>query len=108
MYIGYGDCMKIIIRNQEYKLIKNYRDCFDLAEITEKLNDVDYFDNYDYILGDYAYDKLRLKGFYKKENSEVKNINNYENIEKYIENYCSYGCKYYILEKEIVESKSSK
>ena len=91
--------MKIIIRNQEYSLIENYRDCFDISEITEKLVDLDYFDEYDYILGDYAYDKLRLKGFYKKENKNSKAINNYENIKKYIEDYCSYGCKYFILEK---------
>ena len=63
--------MKIVIRDQEYKLIENYRDCFDLSLISEKLNDVDYFDTYDYILGDFAYDKLRLKGFYKKDNEKL-------------------------------------
>ncbi len=91
--------MKIVIRDQEYKLIENYRDCFDLSLINEKLNDVDYFDTYDYILGDFAYDKLRLKGFYKKENENANKINSYENIKDYIENYCSYGCKYFVLEK---------
>lgn len=91
--------MNIKIRNNDYNLIENYRDCFDQSEITEKLSDVDYFDDYDYILGDYAYDKLRLKGFYKKDNKNQKSINNYENIKEYIENYCSYGCKYFILEK---------
>lgn len=91
--------MKIVIRNQEYNLVENYRDCFDISEINEKLTDVDYFDEYDYILGDYAYDKLRLKGFYNKDNKNSKEINSYENVKKYIENYCSYGCKYFILEK---------
>ena len=87
------------MRNQEYSLIENYRDCFNATDVNEKLNDVEYFDNYDYILGDYAYDKLRLKGFYKKDNKNTTDINNYDNIKKYIENYCSYGCKYFILEK---------
>ena len=91
--------MKIIIRNQEYKLVENYRDCFDLSLVNEKLNDVDYFDTYDYILGDFAYDKLRLKGFYKKDNTNANKINSYDNIKDYIENYCSFGCKYFILEK---------
>ncbi len=91
--------MKIVIRNQEYNLIENYRDCFNATDVNEKLNDVEYFDNYDYILGDYAYDKLRLKGFYKKDNKNTTEINNYDNIKKYIENYCSYGCKYFVLEK---------
>ena len=91
--------MQIIIRNNEYKLVENYRECFDLEEVRQKLEDVDYFDTYDYLLGDYAYEKLRLKGFYKKDNAQASNINNYENIQNYIENYCSYGCKYFILEK---------
>lgn len=91
--------MKIVINDIEYKLIENYRDCFDLNEIKEKMADTDYFDNYDYILGDYAYDKLRLKGFYSKDNKNANKINNYDDIKEYINNYCSYGCKYYILEK---------
>ncbi len=91
--------MKITINNNEYELIENYRDCFNYDEIKEKMNDTDYFDNFDYILGDYAYDKLRLKGFYDKKNNNVSEINNYENINKYIEEFCSYGCKYYIIKK---------
>ena len=95
------------INDQKYNLVENYRDCFDLTILKEKLNDIDYFQEYDYILGDYSYEKLRLKGFYKKDNKNVKEINNFENIKKYINNYCSYGCKYFILEK-ISESKSIK
>ena len=91
--------MKILIKDKEYKLVENYRDCFDINAVNEMLKDVDYFDEYDYILGDYAYDKLRLKGFNKKENEAVNNINNYEKIKEYIDNYCSYGCKYFIIEK---------
>ena len=91
--------MKILINSNEYELIKNNRDSFDYEEIKNKLVDVDYFDKYDYILGDYSYDKLRLKGFYDKNNSEVNESNNYENIDNYINNYCSFGCKYFILKK---------
>ena len=91
--------MKNKINDIEYKLIENYRDCFDLNETIEKMNDTDYFNDFDYILGDYSYEKLRLKGFYKNTNKNVKNINNYDKIKEYINEYCSYGCKYFILEK---------
>ena len=46
--------MKIILNNIEYELVDNHRDCFDLTSVTEKLTDTDYFDDYDYILGDYS------------------------------------------------------
>ena len=91
--------MKMNINGNEYEIIENYRECFDLDEIKEKMNDTDYFDSFDYILGDYSYDKLRLKGFYDRDNKNTSDINNYDNIKKYIEEFCSYGCKYYILKK---------
>lgn len=90
----------IVINEIEYELIENYRDCFVLEEVKEKLNDTDYFNNFDYILGDYSYEKLRLKGFYKKDNKNVTKVNNFDNVKDYIDNYCSYGCKYFILEKK--------
>jgi uncharacterized protein YutD len=87
--------MKLL--EQEYKLIKNNKDCFNLEEIEEKITD--YFKDYDYIVGDYAYSKLRLKGFTKKFNKLNRDINDFENVDKYIKENCAYGCKYFILEK---------
>ena len=59
----------------------------------------DSFEEYDYILGDWAYGKLRLKGFCNKKNKIFKKINNYENIKDYIKNDCAYECKYFVLQK---------
>ena len=87
--------MKLL--EQEYKLIKNNKDCFNLEEIEEKITD--YFKDYDYIVGDYAYSKLRIKGFTKKFNKLNRDINDFENVDKYIKENCAYGCKYFILEK---------
>lgn len=87
--------MKLL--EQEYNLIKNNKECFNLEEIEEKITD--YFKDYDYIVGDYAYSKLRLKGFTKKFNKLNRDINDFENVDKYIKENCAYGCKYFILEK---------
>ncbi len=87
--------MKLL--EQEYKLIKDNKECFNLEEIEEKITD--YFKDYDYIVGDYAYSKLRLKGFTKKFNKLNRDINDFENVDKYIKENCAYGCKYFILEK---------
>ena len=56
--------------------------------------------DFDYIFGDWAYGKLRLKGFYKKDNKKVTKINNIEDLDKYIKNNCAYNCKYFLLEKK--------
>ncbi len=80
-----------------YKIIKDNRDAFNEEEFLEKCTD--YFKDYDYIVGDIAYSKLRLKGFNKKDNKNFNNINDYKNVDKYIEENCAYGCRYFILEK---------
>lgn len=88
---------KIILNNKEYKLINEYKNGFDYDELVSKYTD--YFDDYDYIVGDWAYNKLRLKGFCKKENELLNNINDYCKIEDYIKNNCAYDCKYFVVEK---------
>lgn len=85
------------IENNTYELIKDYKNAFDLDAIKERYTE--YFEDYDYILGDWSYGKLRLKGFCNKENSKFKEINNIENIDQYIKNNGAYDCKYFILKK---------
>lgn len=87
----------LIINDQKFELIENVKDAYDLEEVSNKLTD--YFDDYDYILGDWSYGKLRLKGFCKKENPRFNNINNYDNKDLYIKNECAYGCKYFVIER---------
>ena len=87
------------INNQDYKLIKNYRDAFDIEEVKDKITD--YYDDYDYIVGDIAYNKLRLKGFYSEKNKKVKGLNNIKNLDNYLKDFCAPDCKYFVLEKVI-------
>lgn len=87
----------IIVNDKEYKLIENIKDAFIKEETESKMTE--YFDDYDYILGDWSYGKLRLKGFCKKDNKKLNKINDFENKENYIKNNCAYECKYFVLEK---------
>ena len=88
----------IEVLDNKYKIIENKEECFSKEEFKEKITD--YFKEFDYIVGDYAYSKLRLKGFNKKGNKYINTINDFNNLEKYIKENCAYGCKYFILEKE--------
>ena len=85
------------IRGFSYEVIKNVGECFSLEETLEKVTD--YFDSYDYIFGDYSYDKLRLKGFYHKENQKCQEINNIQKLNTYIQDYCAFECRHFLLEK---------
>ena len=90
--------MEITINNQVYEIVKNEKDAIDVELLKDKITD--YYDSYDYILGDWAYGKVRLKGFNDKGNKNFKAINDYRNIDKYIKDYCAYGCRFFILKKK--------
>ena len=51
---------KVKLNDKEYELIRDYKNGFIKEDVIQKLTD--YFDDFDYILGDWAYGKLRLKG----------------------------------------------
>lgn len=89
--------MEIVIRSKKYKVVKDYGETVKTVNLEELVTD--YYDNYDYIVGDWAYGKLRLKGFYNHDNKLVKKYNDYDLVEDYINNNCAYGCKHFILEQ---------
>lgn len=94
--------MKFIeVENNKYELIKNYKDGFNLDDFINHYTD--FFSDYDYIVGDIAYSKLRLKGFYDENNKKVRNINNYKYFDKYLTDNCATDCKYFVLKK--IENK---
>lgn len=94
--------MKHIVKveNIGYEIIKDYRNAFNEEEFVSKCTD--YFFEYDYVVGDIAYDKLRLKGFYEDENKKSKKINKISGLDEYLKNKCAYGCKYFVAKKIIL------
>lgn len=88
---------EIVIHNQKYTLEKNEKEAFRLEEVSDRCTE--YFTEFDYILGDYSYDKLRLKGFYDSDNKNVSKINDIAGLEDYILNYCAYGARHFLLKK---------
>ncbi len=90
--------MEINLNGIEYKLKKNYKEGFNEESIKERTTE--YFNDFDYIFGDWAYGKLRLKGFYKSTNKRVSSINNINMLDNYIKENCAYDCKYFLLEKK--------
>lgn len=82
--------------NNSYEIIKG-EECFNLEET--KYLFTEYFLDFDYILGDYSYGKLRLKGFKDSNNKDVKDINNIDNVDNYVKEYCAPFSKFFLLKK---------
>lgn len=88
---------KIILNEKEYEVVENEKDCLNETELQEKATE--YFDDFDYIFGDYSYDKLRLKGYYDSKNKKAKTINDIKYLKEYKEKYCNFGAKTFLIKK---------
>ena len=85
----------ITINNRKYQVLNNYKDAINIEELETKLTE--YFDDFDYIVGDIAYGKLRLKGFNSKTNKNFKDLNDVDKVNEYIKNNCAYGCRWFMI-----------
>ena len=60
----------IKVNQQYFELIEDYRECFDEELFASRYSDI--LDKYDFVVGDFGYDQLRLKGFYKDSNKKAE------------------------------------
>ena len=88
---------KINIDKYQYEIIKDYKNGYNKEEFLSKCTD--YFYDYDYVVGDWSYGKVGLKGFYDKKNKKCKEINNFDNLDKYIKENCAFDCAYFVAKK---------
>ena len=84
--------------NKKYIIEKDDNKIFDYETMKDLITS--YFDDYDYIFVDVAYNKLRLKGFCDKNNKLYKKNNDITTLDDYIKNYCAYNCKWLLLKKQ--------
>lgn len=89
----------VTLNNIEYEILEDYKNGYDKEAIEEKLTE--YFEPFDYIVGDWAYGKLRLKGFCEKTSSIYRELNDIQNRDDYLKNECAYECKYFVLRKKV-------
>ena len=88
---------KLSIEGNNYEIIKDYKNGYSKDDFINLYTD--FFTDYDYIVGDWAYGKLRLKGFYEKSNKKCKEINDYSKVKDYLNDNCAYDCKYFVAKR---------
>ncbi len=86
-----------MIGNRQYVLVANHRDGFDAQKLGERYSDV--LARYDYIVGDWGYDQLRLKGFFDVDNKKALPEQRIDTLEDYLYEYCNFGCAYFVIQR---------
>ncbi|WP_207696269.1 hypothetical protein DOK67_0003020 [Enterococcus sp. DIV0212c] len=91
------DDIHVTIGERQYLLVKNHREAFDAERLGERFSDV--LSKYDYIVGDWGYDQLRLKGFFNESNRKAAPEQRIDTLEDYLYEYCNFGCAYFVIER---------
>lgn len=87
----------IQIGGKTYEIIKEYRNGWNDDVFRERYSEV--LERYDYILGDWGYNQLRLKGFYRDGHPKAAKDSSLSSLTEYINEYCNFGCAYFVLQK---------
>lgn len=79
----------------DFTLLINYRDGFNLEKFQQRFSDI--LLKYDYVLGDWSSDELRLRGFYQDHRTQLSDYK-ISRLDEYLKEYCNFGCAYFLLE----------
>ena len=88
---------ELMIGNRQYKVVVDYREGFQIEKIGERYSEV--LARYDYIVGDWGYEQLRLRGFFESDNKKAAPEQRIETLEDYLYEYCNFGCAYFVIQR---------
>ncbi|EMI13041.1 cytosolic protein [Bacillus stratosphericus LAMA 585] len=87
----------IVIQNATFDLVREIKDGFDEEAFKARYSDI--LNKYDYIVGDWGYNQLRLKGFFDDQNQKATFDTKISTLDEYIYEYCNFGCAYFVLKR---------
>lgn len=89
--------MLIELDGNFYEIVENVKDGFREDVLKERYSEI--LKKYDFIVGDWGYDQLRLKGFYHNDNTKAAFDTKIDLLDDYLIEYCNFGCAYFVIEK---------
>jgi uncharacterized protein YutD len=89
-----------VVANKGYELRLEHRSGWNFEMFRDRYSDV--LARYDYISGDWGYNQLRLRGFFKADHPQATKETSIVYFEDYLHEYCNFGCAYFLVEKVAV------
>ncbi|WP_246070470.1 YutD-like domain-containing protein [Paenibacillus kobensis] len=87
----------ILIGGKRYELIVDHKNGWNPSAFRDRYSDV--LERYDYIIGDWGYNQLRLKGFFRDNNPKGTKDSYISGLVDYINEYCNFGCAYFVIHR---------
>jgi uncharacterized protein YutD len=87
----------VFVNNISYEVVQEYRDGFNEEAFKGRYSDI--LNKYDYIVGDWGYNQLRLRGFFDDQNQRATYDTRISTLSEYLYEFCNFGCAYFVLKK---------
>lgn len=85
---------KVVAENIELDLLADHKEAFDQTVFGQRFSQL--MLKFDYIVGDWGNEQLRLKGFYK-DDKPVRSDLKISHLDDYLTEFCNFGCAYFVL-----------
>lgn len=87
-----------------YQVVTNVKEGWKPEFFQKRFSDI--LKKYDYIVGDWGYNQLRLKGFFHDRHPKATVNTKISYLEEYINEFCNFGCAYFVLKKQTQKNPS--
>jgi uncharacterized protein YutD len=87
----------VVVNNTAYEVVEEYRDGFNEDAFKERFSEI--LVRYDYIVGDWGYGQLRLRGFFDGQNQKATFDTKISTLTEYLYEFCNFGCAYFVVKK---------
>ncbi|WP_018921854.1 YutD family protein [Salsuginibacillus kocurii] len=96
----------IHVQGQQFELIENGREGWNEEAFKERYSEV--LNKYDFVVGDWGHNQLRLRGFFHDNHKKASFDSKVSSIYDYLYEYCNFGCAYFVLKRVTPNSKEDK
>ncbi|GAB2021190.1 YutD family protein [Pseudolactococcus yaeyamensis] len=87
----------VTIGDKVFHLIHNHRDGFNQEKLEQRYSDI--FAKYDYLVGDWGHEQLRLKGFFSSSRKKMPDELKISHLADYIKEYMNFGAAFFVLKR---------
>jgi Uncharacterized protein conserved in bacteria len=87
----------INIGGRIFELVLDHKGGWNPEAFRERYSEV--LDRYDYVIGDWGYNQLRLKGFFRDDHPKATKDTAIGHLVDYLHEYCNFGCAYFVLRR---------
>lgn len=89
----------VVVQGYGYEVVEDVKNGWVEDEFKSRYSEI--LHKYDYIVGDWGYNQLRLRGFFEDRNRKSTHDTKISTLPEYVIEYCNFGCAYFVVKKVV-------